>query len=72
MMSEELVRQVMPELRIDFALLREQKARICGFPMMMSEDEQALDGVLQIIDEIQDQCVRAGVLTEEQVFGKEE
>jgi len=51
---------------IDWKLLREQKEWLLS---ISDVDERNLDGVLNLIDHIQDQAVEQGVASEEIVFG---
>jgi hypothetical protein len=58
---------------IGWELLREQKEtlyRMRGTAMPYGKD--AIDGILNLLDEFQDVAVAEGYATEEEVFGKDE
>lgn len=50
---------------IDWAMLREQKQ------WLMSQDHAHADGLLMLIDQLQDYAVDNYLVQEEEVFGKE-
>jgi len=66
---------VQPNLRLDFKALREQKAELVRViarrhaDSSVRNDVDLLDGILHVIDEIQDQAVATKVATERLVFG---
>ena len=52
-------------MKIDWAMLREQKQWLLNF-----NDEQAI-GLVYLLDALQDQAVESGESTEIEVFGQE-
>lgn len=50
--------------KIDWAMLREQKA------WLFRQDNEFADGILNLLDAIQDEAVASGIATEEEVFGE--
>lgn len=52
----------MNDLKIDWALLREQKA------WLLSLNNEYADGIVHLLDAVQDQAYEQGV-TEEEIFG---
>jgi hypothetical protein len=59
-------RQLIVKLTVDFELLRQQKAWL----LCHSSDEA--EGLLGLVDAMQDQAVAAGVATEAEVFARGE
>ena len=63
--------------KIDFKLLREQKKAVVHANSvrktagMFAGDKKAIDGIIHMIDAIQDAVVEDGVKTEVEVFGEE-
>ena len=58
---------------INFGLLREQKMRLIGMANKIKTlklDVEALDGVIALLDAIQDAAVEDGMATEVEVFGE--
>jgi hypothetical protein len=57
--------------RLDVTLLRQQKLELLTIPETAISKEQmdAINGVIGILDVIQDQMVEDGDATEEEVFG---
>jgi hypothetical protein len=58
-------------VKIDFALLKEQKRRVAYIDVhgeVTAEDYEALQGILALIDHIQDYAVDKGIATEAEVF----
>lgn len=55
----------------DWALLREQKAQLVDGPVGSPDYEEAVAGLLNWIDAIQDAAVDSGMVSEEEVFGVE-
>lgn len=56
-------RQLFARFSLDFELLRRQKA------WLLRQTGDAAEGLLGLIDAIQDQAVVGGVATEDEVFG---
>ena len=61
---------------LDFKLLREQKAELVAYTCynrssMSAKRVGAIDGIINMLDSIQDAVVRDGIKTEEEIFGKE-
>ena len=57
--------------KIDWELLRQQKLRLVALASVVGEeDKSAIDGVVHLIDDIQDQVVASKVVSEDTVFGK--
>lgn len=54
---------IMPQANIDWKELRNQKA------WLIAQDENAAEGLLSLLDAIQDHAVDAGVVSDEVVFG---
>ncbi len=62
--------------KLDFKLLREQKAELIAYTYynrtsMPVKRVGAIDGIINMLDSIQDAVVQDGIKTEEEVFGKE-
>ena len=59
---------------IDWPLLRQQKLALvsASLPAHSADSDDALDGIIHLIDHIQDSMVESGVMTETEVFGKQE
>ena len=55
-------------MNINWALLREQKAALVRMAMT-GQDNQALDGIINLLDALQDEAVRSGLTDAENVFG---
>lgn len=63
--------------RIDYPLLKDQKLQLLELSrlgktsdLFTQEDDDALDGIISLLDELQDAVVKDGIKTEEEVFGK--
>jgi len=58
---------------IDWTLLREQKQALLSIPeaLINSTQYDALQGIICLIDNLQDHAVFSGVVTEEVVFNME-
>ena len=56
-------------MNINWALLREQKAALVRMAMT-GQDNQALDGIINLLDTLQDEAVSSGLADEEIVFGE--
>jgi hypothetical protein len=64
--------EVCAMLKIDFNLLRRQKLALIELKpgtTVTSEQSAAAEGLLNILDAIQDQALRSGEYTEKQIFG---
>lgn len=59
-------------MNIDFEALREQKMVLLKIANRTQnpENRDALDGIVHLLDAVQDQVVNSGQLTEAQVFGE--
>jgi hypothetical protein len=58
--------------KVDWDMLREQKDRLTslrGTGALEQADNDALDGIIHFIDDIQDQVVDSGQLASRKVFG---
>ena len=56
----------------NWKLLREQKLQLLGLIVVNEDDERvvdALDGIINFIDAIQDAAVDSGIKTGDEVFG---
>ena len=60
-----------PKFTIDWALLRKQKGWLYGFANE-GEDVEYADGLLALLDYIQDNAIDTGQATEHEVLGTEE
>lgn len=64
----------MPKAEIDWALLREQKESlwdmVVGQPKRSVQERETLEGVIGLIDHLQDSAVQEGRATEAEVFGQ--
>ena len=58
-------------MNINWALLREQKSALVRMAMT-GQDNQALDGIVNLLDNLQDEAVSSGLADEVTVFGKQE
>lgn len=56
-------------LDLDFALLRKQKKELLNFAFAEGGTNRLLEGIVSVIDEIQDQSVEANGVSEMVVFG---
>lgn len=54
-------------LNVDFALLQKQKAEL--LKQVWNDDNDLLEGLINLIDDIQDQSVDKNGVTETEVFG---
>ena len=61
---------VVVKLRMNWASLREQKAELIKYAWKDADSNKLLEGIISIIDEIQDQAVEENGLTEMEVFGE--
>ena len=62
-------------MNIDWKLLREQKAclyHLTGSSRLSDYEKLALTGLLQLLDNLQDEAVNEGTATELEVFGEDE
>jgi hypothetical protein len=62
-------------MNIDWKLLREQKTTLIylGVKNTLTDHEKlAVNGIIHLIDGLQDEAVNSGTATEEEVFGSEE
>lgn len=57
--------QLYVKLNLDFTLLRQQKG------WLLQQEAPEAEGIIQMLDAIQDAAVAADVATEEEVFGKD-
>ena len=60
---------IIVNLSIDFDLLREQKHELIKKACASGSTNELLDGIISIIDAIQDQAVENNGLSEVEVFG---
>jgi hypothetical protein len=63
--------EVVLSFRVDLRLLRRQKRALIAFPtnfQLSHNQEEAVDGLLNMIDYIQDSIVDQGLASEEEVF----
>lgn len=63
--------------RIDYPLLKDQKLQLLELSrlgktsdLFTQEDDDALDGIIALLDELQDAVVDDGIKTEKEVFGQ--
>jgi hypothetical protein len=67
---------VVVNLKLDFALLRKQKLELVKMSWKLAEDKknkrqaELLEGMIHLLDDIQDQSVGQNGLDERAVFGK--
>ena len=61
---------VVVKLRMNWASLREQKAELIKCAWKDADSNKLLEGIISIIDAIQDQAVEENGLTEMDVFGE--
>lgn len=54
----------------DWELFRKQKAALRNLPTMYEDEQNAVSGILNFIDALQDAVVEDGIATEQQVFGE--
>lgn len=60
-------------LRFDWRLLRTQKRLLVGLQsgkIVTNDQAEAVEGILNLLDAIQDQSVERGYATSREVFGK--
>ncbi len=55
--------------RIDWHMLREQKAQLVSGDPSSAEYKEAVEGLVSLIDALQDAAVDSGVVDPEEVFG---
>jgi len=60
---------IIVNLNIDFALLREQKEELIKHAWALPETNFLLEGIISLIDDIQDQAVDKNGLSLTEVFG---
>lgn len=56
---------------IDYRMLKGQKGYLAGIlenPLLSQNEKDAIEGVLNLLDSIQDKVVELGILPEEEVF----
>ena len=66
---------IVVNLEIDWELLRRQKRAVVGLrtgTVVSAEQEDAAEGLLNLLDNIQDQAADSGEVTDEEVFGGSE
>jgi hypothetical protein len=66
---------IVVNLEIDWELLRRQKRAVVELrtgTVVGAEQEDAAEGLLNLLDSIQDQAADSGEVTEEEVFGGSE
>ena len=66
---------IVVNLEIDWELLRRQKRAVVGLrtgTVVSAEQEDAAEGLLNLLDKIQDQAADSGEVTDEEAFGESE
>ena len=66
-----MIDPIFVKLDIDWASLREQKAELIKYAWKDADSNKLLEGIISIIDAIQDQAVEENGLTEMLVFGED-
>jgi hypothetical protein len=65
-----MIEPIVVKLDIDWASLREQKAELIKYAWKDTDSNKLLEGIISIIDAIQDQAVDENGLSEMLVFGE--